>query len=191
MSLFFMANDDGGVDVDVCRADMAQGIFMGKTDNYIFTPRPTQISDKENEDGDITDEQKREVDDVLHYRHMMDFGKSVFFGYLGKSVAIGPKLMALMETLRPGGRLFDKKATAENTHEFKLLDPRILKTYIKTCYSPSLIEALAWKHERIGEDRRPLDGLKDKALPIGIVVVVGILLFLYSQGMIPGIGGPT
>ena len=114
----------------------------------------------------------------------MDFGKPIYLVYLGKSIGVSPQLLKVMEDLRPGSK---------RNHSYLVdgLNARILKQYIKGCFAPSLIDSLTFQHEKIGHYSRPLDGLKDKALPIGIIVVIGIVLYMLSQGMIPGIGGLT
>ncbi len=183
-ALMFIANDDGFLTLDFCKGDMGQGIFTGKIANYIFTPRPMTINTETEETRvDITDKQKRIVDNAIQYRYITDFGKPVYFVYLGKSVGVSPRLLELMQKLRPGA---DKNAT----YLVDGLDARLLKSYLPGCFAPSLIDSLTFQHEKIGYYSRPLDKIKEKVVPIGIILVVIALIYLVATGTlkIPGIG---
>ena len=182
-ALMLIANDDGFVRLDFCKGDMGQGIFTGKIANYFFTPRPTSINtETEEEEALINDEQKRFIDNVIQYRCITDFGKPIYLAYLGKSIGVSPQLLNIMEVLKTGsGRKTSYLVTG--------LNARILKEYIQGCFSPSLIDSLTFQHEKIGWFSRPLDKIKDKVLPIGLIFVILIVIYMLSQGMIPGIGG--
>lgn len=183
-ALMLIANDDGFIAFDFCKGDMGQGIFTGKTANYLFTPRPVSI----NEDAElqakpkISDEQKRFIDNIIQYRSIMDFGKPIYLVYLGKSIGVSPQLLKIMEDLRPGSK-------RKPSYLVDGLNARILKEYIKGCFAPSLIDSLTFQHEKIGHYSRPLDKLKEKALPIGAILVILVVIYMVSKGMIPGIGG--
>ena len=182
-ALMLIANDDGFVGLDYCKGDMGQGIFTGKVANYFFTPRPTSINEAtEQEEAGISDEQKRFVDNVIQYRCITDFGKPIYLAYLGKSIGVSPQLLKVMEDLKPG-------ANKKPAYIVNGLNARILKQYIQGCFAPSLIDSLTFQHEKIGWFSRPLDKIKDKVIPIGVIFVILIAVYMLSQGMIPGIGG--
>ena len=181
-ALFLIANDDGFISFDLCKGDMGQGIFTGKVANYLFTPRPVAI----NEDGEmiakVNEDQKRFIDNVIQYRCIMDFGKPIYLAYLGKSIGVSAQLLKVMEDLKTGS---GKKPS----YIVSGLNARILKEYIQGCFAPSLIDSLTFQHEKIGHYSRPLDKITEKALPIGVIIVVLIVIYMFSKGMIPGIGG--
>jgi len=184
-ALMLIANDDGFIGFDLCKGDMGQGIFTGKIANYLFTPRPVSIDENaelQAKERVTTDEQKRFIDNVIQYRCIMDFGKPIYLAYLGKSIGVSPQLLKVMEDLKPGsGRKVSYQVTG--------LNARILKEYIKGCFAPSLIDSLTFQHEKIGHYSRPLDKITEKALPIGVILVILIVIYMFSKGMIPGIGG--
>ena len=182
-ALMLIANDDGFVRFDFCKGDMGQGIFTGKIANYLFTPRPTSINSETNqEEALIDDEQKRFVDNAIQYRCITDFGKPIYLVYLGKSIGVSPQLLKIMEDLKPGS---GKKESYIVTG----LNARTLKEYIQGCFAPSLIDSLTFQHEKIGWFSRPLDKIKEKVLPIGMIIVILVVIYMFSKGMIPGIGG--
>lgn len=216
-ALIFIANDDGFVDVEWMKADMGQGIFTGKRTKYVITPRPRyidEITDEEHPLYGLDSDVKDQIDQLIQTRHILTgLGKPTYFGYKGKSIAVSPGLLNAMEhapkenpkpnlaQARDGitpdadqslssleGHSFNNKITSE--YAINLMDARSIKQYIPFTFSPSLIDALTFKHEQIGYFSRPMDKLKQNALPIGVVLIVIFVAYFLMTGKIkiPGLG---
>ena len=174
-------NDEGFEKTELMKSDLGQGIFSGNPISYIFTPRPTwskikvKVPNRKNkktiEAIDISEKTQENLNEALTHRMITDTGKPIYYGYIGKSVAVTPRFLDIVKKV-------NKKANIFKTLE--LLDPRLLKVYVGKTLSPSLIETIKAENERKGYLRRPVsDTLKKMALPIGllmIILVVGILL---------------
>ena len=217
-ALMFIANDDGFVDVEWMKADMGQGLFMGKRTKYVITPRPRYIEETTDEKHPLKNldpDAKDQIDQLIQTRHIMEgIGKPTYFGYKGKSIAVSPGLLNAMdhapkEKAKPTlaqvrgespppvsdqslssieSHPFNNKITSE--YAINLLDARTIKQYIPFTFSPSLIDALTFKHEQIGYFSRPMDKLKQNALPIGVVLIVIFVAYFLMTGKIkiPGLG---
>ena len=185
-----IANDDGFINLEYMKGDMGQGIFTGKDVNYIVTPRPRYVSPVEPHDGEnehplskLSDSDKGQMDDMIQKRHILDgIGKPTYFAYKGKSIGVPPSLLNAMEA---APETVEKKEVG-----IRLLDARTIKLYVPFTFSPSLVDALTFKHEQIGFFSRPMDKIKQNAMPIGLVVIVLFVAYFVMTGKIkiPGLG---
>lgn len=178
--LVTLFSDDGFERTELMQSDLGQGILTGNPTTYIFTPRPARIVKKvgRSKKGyvDVAEDQKKNIDEAMLHRLVSDTGKMYLIGYIGKSLAITPKLLELIKKV-------NRRAIKEDVKELELLDPRILKQYMSTTISRSAIESLKFEHERIGYLRRPVsDKLRKLVLPIGLIVIILIFAYLFLTG---------
>lgn len=191
-ALMFIANDDGFIDIEYMKGDMGQGIFTGKNINYIVTPRPRYIppSNEEGENTDhplsqLNDDDKAQMDGLIQKRHILNgIGKPTYFAYKGKSIGISPSLLNAMEAAT------ETKKKKRGNEGIRILDARTIKLYVPFTFSPSFIDALTFKHEQIGYFSRPMDKIKQNAIPIGLVIIVLFIAYFAMTGKIkiPGLG---
>ena len=189
-ALMFIANDDGFVEVEWMNGDMGQGIFTGTDTKYMVTPRPRYISpvkisgeEAEHPLSELKGEDKAQIDGMIQKRHILaGIGKPVYFAYKGKSIGVTPSLLNAMEEAP-----VEEK---DNKVGLNILDARTIKTYIPFTFSPSFIDALTFKHEQIGYFSRPLDKLKQNAIPMGIILIIIFIAYFAMTGKIkiPGLG---
>jgi len=189
-ALMFIANDDGFIKLEYMKGDMGQGIFTGKDVKYIVTPRPRYVSPVENQQGEekhplseLDEEDKAQIDGMIQKRHILEgIGKPTYLAYRGKSIGVPPSLLNAMEMPL-------KKEKPKETG-IRLLDARTIKLYLPFTFSPSLVDALTFKHEQIGFFSRPMDKIKQNAIPIGLVVIILFIAYFAMTGKlkIPGLG---
>ena len=189
----FIANDDGFIDIEYMNGDMGQGIFTGKDVNYIVTPRPRYISPvkiegetNKNPLDELKDSDKAQMDGMIQKRHILKgIGKPTYLAYKGKSIGVPPSLLNAIERA-----METKKKKKKKKHEgIRLLDARTIKLYLPFTFSPSLVDALTFKHEQIGFFSRPMDKIKQNAIPIGLVVIILFVAYFAMTGKlkIPGL----
>ena len=114
VSLF---TDEGYERTELMKSNLGQGILSGKKISYIFTPRPTTkiVGRKKNEVVDIPKEEKDNFNEAITHRFFTDTGKPLYLGYVGKSLAVTPKMLKLIKDT-------NRKATAEKINEITLMD---------------------------------------------------------------------
>jgi len=180
--------DEGFERTELMKSDLGQGILSGNPISYIFTPRPSvfkkgDITKGEKDVIDISTEMKANLDEALSHRASTDTGKPLYIGYVGKSVAVTPRLLKIIKDVQGGKKLrLKKKADDEEKEEnipvklLELLDPRALKLYIGSTFSVSLIESIKAENERKGYLRKPAPIEFLSKNPISIVLIILILL---------------
>ena len=176
VSLF---TDEGYERTELMRSNLGQGILSGKKISYIFTPRPTTKivgRNKKKEIVDIPKDEKDNFNEAITHRFFTDTGKPLYLGYVGKSLAVTPKMLKLI------------KKTNRWTKEVKgitLMDPRILKIVFTKTMSPSLIESIKQENERKGLLRRGLtDSITNNLGMIVMLGAVGIIAYMIMSGQI-------
>lgn len=177
VSLF---TDEGYEYTELMKSNLGQGILSGKKISYIFTPRPTTKivgRNKKRELIDIPKDEKDSFNEAITHRFFTDTGKPLYLGYVGKSLAVTPKMLKLIKDT-------NSKATDE-VKGITLMDPRILKLYFTRTLSPSLIESIKQENERKGLLRR---GITDTITNnLGMLVMLGavaLIAYMIMSGQI-------
>ena len=178
VSLF---SDEGYEYTELMKSNLGQGILSGKRISYIFTPRPTTKivgRNKKREVIDISKDEKDNFNEAISHRFFTDTGKPLYLGYVGKSLAVTPKMLKLITVT-------NRRASKEKIKEITLMDPRILKLYFTRTLSPSLIESIKQENERKGLLRR---GLTDSITNnLGMLVMLGavaLIAYMIMSGQI-------
>jgi hypothetical protein len=179
--LVTLFSDDGFEKTELMKAELGQGILTGNPTTYLFQPRPTKLKGKgknKKEYVDANPDQKEFIDEAMKHMCISDTNKPLLLGYIGKSLVVTPKLLALIKKVH-------RRAKEGKIKELELIDPRILKSYMSRTISKSAIESIKFEHERIGFNRKPVsDALKKWAFPAGAIVVIIIALYAWQSGMI-------
>jgi len=180
-SLVFLANDDGYTRVELMSETPGMGILKGNPTSYVFTPRPTYVGvgDGDEQQIGIPEDERAVLDELILHRQFMDVGKPVYFGYVGKSVAVTPRFLEAMKTVKR------RRLRGEEESEFRrlqLLDPRVIKTYMPWTFNQSLIDTLTFAHERMAELRKPLRGALKVAIPITAILIIVLIAYMLLQG---------
>ena len=196
-----VCTDDGFEKDYVMKADLDHGIFSGKKDALIFTPEPKFVETKievMQEDGsaqkvnktmlDITSDAKKTIDEAIQHRSFTDTGLPHYTGLASKGIAVTPRLLALIKEV-------NTKVNEDRIRLFTLIEPHILKSYIRATFSQQTIENIKFAAEQRGFLRKPLsDGLKKFAIPVMLILVVGVAIWAVLSGYIDlsayGIGAP-
>lgn len=205
-AVVFLSHDNGYTRIELMNEKMGMGILSGNPTSYLFTPRPTYVEDDDGGgvDGkgaerkpDMTDNERSALNELILHRQFMDVGKPVYFGYVGKSIAITPRLLKAMKEsgraaaqgrLKPPWKAAEAEAPQVGNEEvaevrrLELLDPRVIKIYMPWTFNQSLIDNLTLAHERMAELRKPLRTAAKIAIPITIIVVVVIIAYMFLQG---------
>ena len=193
--------DDGFEKDYVMKADLDHGIFSGKKETLVFTPEPKFVDrevEVENEDGttekvkktmlDITTNKKKVIDEAIQHRSFTDTGLPHYTGLASKGIAVTPRLLALIKEV-------NMDAEEDQIRHFTLIEPHILKSYIRSTFSQQTIENIKFAAEQRGFLRKPMaDGIKKYAIPIMLILVVGVAIWAILSGYIDlsayGIGAP-
>ena len=186
-----VCTDDGFEKDYVMKADLDHGIFSGKKDALVFTPEPKFVETEVeviNDDGttrketktmlDITTDSKKTIDEAIQHRSFTDTGLPHYTGLASKGIAVTPRLLALIKEV-------NTKVDEERIRFFKLVEPHILKSYIRATFSQQTIENIKFAAEQRGYLRKPLsDNLKKFAIPIMLILVVGVAIWAVLSGYI-------
>lgn len=174
--------DEGFEKVELMKSDLGQGILSGNPISYIFTPRPPVIAEGDAKElVDLSPDIKANLDEALTHRFITDTGKALFMGYVGKSVAVTPKLAKIIKEVHGKKKLKLKKKTDEEVDEapievrlLTLLNPLLLKLYIGRTFTRSLIESIKAENERKGFLRKPapMAFLSNNPIPIILILIV-------------------
>ena len=196
-----VCTDDGFEKDYVMKADLDHGIFSGKKDTLVFTPEPKFVEVKIEviqEDGtpkkvkktmlDIPIDSKKTIDEAIQHRSFTDTGLPHYTGLASKGIAVTPRLLALIQEV-------NTKVDEDRIRFFKPVEPHILKSYIRATFSQQTIENIKFAAEQRGFLRKPLsDGLKKFAIPVMLLLVVGVAIWAVLSGYIDlsayGIGAP-
>ena len=183
--------DDGFEKDYVMKANLDHGIFSGKKDTLVFTPEPKFV-EKEvevaNEDGttetvtktmlDISTNSKKVVDEAIQHRSFTDTGLPHYTGLASKGIAVTPRLLALIKEV-------NMDASEDQIRYFTLIEPHILKSYIRATFSQQTIENIKFAAEQRGFLRKPMaDGIKKFAIPIMAILLIGVVVWMVLSGYI-------
>ena len=196
-----ICTDDGFERDHVMKANLDHGIFSGKKDTLVFTPEPKFVETNVEimkEDGttekvkktmlDISTSSKKTIDEAIQHRSFTDTGLPHYTGLASKGIAVTPRLLALIKEV-------NMKAKEGQIRYFTLVEPHILKSYIRSTFSQQTIENIKFAAEQRGFLRKPMaDGLKKFAIPVMLIFVVGLAIWAVLSGYIDlssyGIGAP-
>ena len=176
--LVTLCSDAGFEETLLMQADMGAGIFSQGVETYVFTPSPPYVTEEGAKKLDLNDDVKKNLDEALQTRMFTDTGKPHYIGCGGTGVATTPKMLQKI-------REVNRRAKEDRVKTIDLLDPKLLKTYLEMSFPPELMKIIRFKHEKIGEDKKPVsDAIKRFALPGGIFVLIIIVLYMFSKGQI-------
>lgn len=189
--LVSLCGDDGFERDVIMKASMGHGIFSKGDSTYVFTPDPKyheEEVEEKNPDGttklvkknmlEITTDQKKIIDEAIQKRMFTDTGKPHYVGLVSKGVAVTPELLALIQNV-------NKNAKENKINQIDLIEPQILKTYIRKTFSETLIDSLTFAAERKGYLRRPVqDFISKNKIPIGLLLICGLIAILILTGQI-------
>jgi len=196
-----VCTDDGFEKDYVMKANLDHGIFSGKGETLIFTPEPKFVEGNvvvldENAMPSTVNKtmleipiaSKKIIDEAIQHRSFTDTGLPHYSGLASKGIAVTPQLLALIKEV-------DMKADENRIRFFQLVQPHILKSYIRATFSQQTIENIKFAAEQRGYLRKPLsDGIKKFALPVMLILVVGVAIWAVLSGYIDlsayGIGVP-
>jgi len=184
---------DDGFEVDkIMKVDLENGILTDGRKTIIFTPNPV-FADEEFDfigpDGTVvkktkqvllpTTEQKKTVDSAILKRSISDTGKPHYTCLVNKGIAVSPELLGLIQAV-------DSRVTENGrVYQGDLVDPQILKSYFKGTFSAITLSNMEYAAERRGFLRRPMqDFLSKNALPIGMILIVIIVGYMFISGKI-------
>ena len=196
-----VCTDDGFEKDYVMKANLDHGIFSGKGKTLIFTPEPKFVENEvvvldENQIPstvkktmlEIPIASKKIIDEAIQHRSFTDTGLPHYTGLASKGIAVTPQLLALIKEV-------DMNADENRIRFFQMVQPEILKSYIRATFSQQTIENIKFAAEQRGFLRKPMsDGLKKFAIPIMLLLVVGVAIWAVLSGYIDlsayGIGVP-
>jgi len=168
-SLVLLCDDDGYARLELMK-EAGMGVLRGNPTSYVFTPRPAKIG----EAGDVGEAERAVLEEAILHRHFTDCGKPLYIGYVGDSVAVTPRLLKLMREAGEGA--------GEDPQGVELLDPRVIRSYLKYSFSPQLIDALALAHEQMAELRKPASTALKIAIPATAILIAIIVAYMLLQG---------
>ncbi len=197
--------DEGFEKVELMKSDLGQGILSGNPISYIFTPRPPVIMEGDTELLDLSPDVKANLDEALSHRFFTDTGKPLYMGYVGKSVAVTPRLLKVIKQIHGQKKLRLRKKTEKEVEDssievrlLTLLSPLLLKLYIGKTFNPSLIESIKAENERKGFLRKPapMEFLSKNPIPIILIIIVILVGLAMASGNLDilgplGLGGTT
>lgn len=177
--LVTLCGDDGFEHDSLMTAEMGHGLFSKGDETYVFTPDPKYVDDEENSEPDENKVEKLEkssdakklIDHAIQHRMFTDTGKPHFIGLISKGIAVTPALLKLIQDV-------NHNTDEKKIDQIDLIEPQILKTYIRRTFSDSMIQTLKFKHERMGELRRPMADAIKKLLPWGLIIAAIIVIYL-------------
>jgi len=165
------------------KADMGSGIFSEGDETYVFTPSPPYI-DEEDDAGnevkklDLDEKTKKNLDEALQTRMFTDTGKAHYIGFGGTGVATTAKMLQKI-------REVNRRAKEDKVSTIDLLDAKLLKTYLEMSFPPELMKIIRFKHEKIGEDKKPVqDAIRKWAIPGSLFVIIIIVIYMASKGQL-------
>ena len=174
-------SDEGYEYTELMKSNLGQGILSGKKYSYIFTPRPTIKVLGRNQNKEVIDlpqDEKANFNQAITHRFFTDTGKPLYLGYVGKSLAVTPKMLKMIEDT-------NSRVKKGKIKKITLLDPRILKLYLTKTLSPSLIESIKQENERKGLLRRGLtDTISGNLGWIVMLGAVALIAYMIMSGQI-------
>ena len=160
------------------KADLNHGVFTKGEDTYIFTPNPRFVEENQENPINIPVDQQKIIDEAIMHRSLTDTGKAHFTGLVSKGIAVTPAFLELIKKI-------NYNAKTDNIKLLNLVEPQILKKYFPGTFSQALIQNIKFAAERRGFLRRPVqDFLSKNAMPIGIIIIIGIIGYMVLSGKI-------
>lgn len=185
-ALVTLVTDDGFEKDKIMKVDLENGILTDGRKTIIFTPNPV-FADEVLDDGSTkkamkpTTEQKKTIDSAIQKRSFTDTGKPHYVCLVNKGIAVTPELLGLIQAVDTWVIGTDKS----EIYQGDLVDPQILKSYFKGTFSAITLSNMEYAAERRGFLRRPMqDFLSKNALPIGMILIVIIVGYMFISGKI-------
>ena len=174
--LVTLCSDAGFEETRLMQADMGIGIFSDGNETYVFTPSPPYITEDGVNKLDLSNDMKKNLDEALQTRMFTDTGKPHYIGFAGTGVATTAKMLLQIKEV-------NKRAKDDKVQTLELLNPTLLKTYLELAFPPELMKIIKFKHEKIGEDKKPVqDAFRKWAIPGSLFVIIIIALYYLSKG---------
>lgn len=183
--LVTLCTPDGYEQDTFMKVDTKYGLFTYKDETYIFTPQPkfvtsedVETEEKGEDQMDIPDNVKQNVDEAINHRSLTDTGKAHYIGLVNKGVAVTPALLELIKKV-------NQKASPDKVKQITLITPQTLSTCISQSFSQSALEYMRFSAEERGFLRRPLmDALQKNKVSIVLLMIIVIAGYMIITGKI-------